>query len=236
MSVTYLLQCRNLLSWETSPRSASEEVFHLLHDPEVRGLFEKFVDLPYYSESELCGGAVTVFFTKYFPWQAMHILQRSTLFSKTCCKPLITWNFLPRSPIFMVGRAQKSHGARSELNFVFGLQNVDRWNPIRTSAIQSRSRPMRFLGISNHEKGAQRQEISKWLTICSTFPRSGWSVVKSASPAKGGTSKKRPLPHLHKFPTRSNKVSPWNFQTTFIYYSVHKSLSLEPILSHINST
>jgi hypothetical protein len=49
-------------------------------------------------------------------------------------------NFLPRSSLFMVGKAQKSHGARSELNSVFGLENVDRWNPIRTSAIQSRSR------------------------------------------------------------------------------------------------
>jgi hypothetical protein len=38
----------------------------------------------------------------------------------------------------MVGKAQKSHGARSELNSVFGLEKVDRWNPIRTSAIQSR--------------------------------------------------------------------------------------------------
>jgi hypothetical protein len=61
----------------------------------------------------------------------------------------------------MVGKAQKSHGARSELNSVFGLEKVDRWNPIRTSAIQSRSRPMQFLGFSNHEKGATRQEISK---------------------------------------------------------------------------
>jgi hypothetical protein len=61
----------------------------------------------------------------------------------------------------MVGKAQKSDGARSELNSVFGLEKVYRWNPIRTSAIQSRSRSMRFLGFSNHEKGAQRQEISK---------------------------------------------------------------------------
>jgi hypothetical protein len=61
----------------------------------------------------------------------------------------------------MVAKSQKSHGARSELNSVFDLEKVDRWNPIRTSAIQPRSRLMRFLGISNHEKGAPRQEISK---------------------------------------------------------------------------
>jgi hypothetical protein len=32
----------------------------------------------------------------------------------------------------MVGKTQKSHGARSELNSVFGLDKVDGWNPIRT--------------------------------------------------------------------------------------------------------
>jgi hypothetical protein len=31
----------------------------------IRGLFEKFVDSLYYSESELCGGAVTGSFSKY---------------------------------------------------------------------------------------------------------------------------------------------------------------------------
>jgi hypothetical protein len=43
-------------------------------DLEVRGQFEKFVDSPYYSESELREGAVTVSFSKYIPWQAMHFL------------------------------------------------------------------------------------------------------------------------------------------------------------------
>jgi hypothetical protein len=77
----------------------------------VRGPFEKFVDSPCYSESELCVGAVTVFFSKYLPWQAMHFLQRSTHFSKT-------WslgNFLPRSSLFIVGKSQKSHGTMSGL-------------------------------------------------------------------------------------------------------------------------
>jgi hypothetical protein len=60
----------------------------------VRGSFENFVDPPYYSESKLCEGAVTVSFSKYLPWQAMHFLQRSTHFSKVCCRPLITSKFL----------------------------------------------------------------------------------------------------------------------------------------------
>jgi hypothetical protein len=60
-------------------------------------LFEKFVDSTYYSESELCGGAVTVSFSKYLPWQAMNFLQRYTHFSKKtkkCCRPLIASKFL----------------------------------------------------------------------------------------------------------------------------------------------
>jgi hypothetical protein len=61
----------------------------------------------------------------------------------------------------MVGKAQKSHGARSELNSVFSLEKGDQWDPIRTSAIQSRSQPMRFVGFSNYEKVALSQEISK---------------------------------------------------------------------------
>jgi hypothetical protein len=53
------------------------------------------VDSPYYTESELCGGAVTAYFSKYLPWQAMHFLQRSIHFSKKCCRPLVTSKFLP---------------------------------------------------------------------------------------------------------------------------------------------
>jgi hypothetical protein len=61
----------------------------------------------------------------------------------------------------MVGKAQKLHGVRYELNSVFGLEKVDQWNSIRTSTIPSRSCPMRFLGFSNDENAVPRQEISK---------------------------------------------------------------------------
>jgi len=54
---------------------------------DIRGPFEKIVDSTYYSESELCGGVMTVSFSKYFAWEAMHFLQRSTHFSKTRCWP-----------------------------------------------------------------------------------------------------------------------------------------------------
>jgi hypothetical protein len=113
---------------------------------------------------------------------------------------------------------QTTHGLSGN-----GCAHWDRWNPIRTSAIQSRSRPMRFPGFSNHEKGAPSKEppvsLSSWSlrkTVCSTFSRSGWSVVRSASLPKGGTLKKRPSPHLHEVPTRSNKVSPRTYQTPLV--------------------
>jgi hypothetical protein len=47
-----------------------------------------------------------------------------------------------------------------------------------------RSCPMWFMSFPNHEKGAPRQEISKWSTGCSMFSRSGWSIVRNASLAK----------------------------------------------------
>jgi hypothetical protein len=38
-----------------------------------------------------CGDGL---FLKYLPWQTIHFLQRSTHFSKTCCRPLMTLKFL----------------------------------------------------------------------------------------------------------------------------------------------
>jgi hypothetical protein len=184
----------------------------------IRGPFEKFVDSPYCSDSELCGGAVTVSFSNYLPWQVMHFLQRSAHVSKTCCRPLITSKFLASELPFHGGKSPEIAWGEIWIEFsVFGLEKADQWNPIRTSAIQCRSLPMRFLGFSNHEKGAPRQEISKWSTVCSTFSRRGWSVVRSASLAKRGTSKKRQPLHLHKVPTQSNKVSPRTLQTALVH-------------------
>jgi hypothetical protein len=81
----------------------------------IWGPFEKFRDLPYYSELELCGGAVMVSFSKYLPWQVMHFLQCSTHFLKTCCRlfatsfrriveqvVLTSWALWAQSSLFMV--------------------------------------------------------------------------------------------------------------------------------------
>jgi hypothetical protein len=71
----------------------------------------------------------------------------------------------------------------------------------------------------NHEKGALRQEILKWSTVCNTFSRSGHSVVRGASLAKGGTLKKRLSPCLQKVLTRSNKVSSQTLRTAHVFCS-----------------
>jgi hypothetical protein len=44
--------------------------------------------------------------------------------------------------------------------------------------------------------------------VYNMFSRNGWSNVRSASLAKGGTLKKELSPHLHKVLTWSNKVNP----------------------------
>jgi hypothetical protein len=126
-------------------------------------------------------------------------------------------NFLLWSSLFMVGKAQKSHGERSGLyvGCSNGVPPIHFFQP--EHIIQFRSRPMRFLGFFNHENRASRHEISKWSRFCSTFSRSGWSVVRSASLAKGGTSKKRTSLHLHEVQTRSNMVSLRTFQTPLVY-------------------
>jgi hypothetical protein len=129
-------------------------------------------------------------------------------------------NFWPLSSHVVVGRAQKSHGVRSELNFVYSLEKWIGGTPLEHLPYSPDLTPMWFLDFSNHEKGAPRWEILKWSTVCNTFLRSGWSVVRSASLAKGGTLKKRPSLHLHKVPTCSNKVSPRTLPVTLVYQEV----------------
>jgi hypothetical protein len=63
----------------------------------------------------ICAGAVTVSFSKYLPCQTIHLLERSTPFSKTCCWPfaanfrrileqvvLTSWSLRAQSSLFIV--------------------------------------------------------------------------------------------------------------------------------------
>jgi hypothetical protein len=169
---------------------------------------------PYYSKLEIRGVVILFRSTSLGKWCTSYNTPLTP--RKHAADYWALWNFLPWSSLFMVGKAQKSHGVRSELNSAFSLEEVDQWNPTRMSAIQSRFRPLQFLGFSNHKKWALRQEISKWSMLCSTFLRSGWSAVRSVFAKGEGTSKKRLSPHLYIVLTWSNKVSPWTLQMTLV--------------------
>jgi hypothetical protein len=117
----------------------------------------------------------------------------------------------------MVGKAQKSHGARFGLygGCSKGVQQIHFFQA--EHGIQFRSRPMRFLGLSNNEKGSSEARNFEVINGLQHVFEEWVERCKSASLAKGGTSKKRPSPHLHKVPTRSNKVSPRTLQTALVY-------------------
>jgi hypothetical protein len=136
---------------------------------------------PYYSESELCGGAVTVSFSKYPPLQAMHFLQRSAHFSKTCCRQFAA-NFR---------RVVEQELLTSEPSF-HGWKSLEiAWGEIWTlwlhgwvveflihfvqaeHRIQSRNADAPIMLFRHPKKGYFK-------TTVTPFSRSGWSVVRSA--------------------------------------------------------
>jgi hypothetical protein len=73
------------------------------------------VDSPYYSELELRGGAVTVSFSKYLLGKWCTSYNAPPTSRKRATDRWSLRNFLPRSSLCMVGKSQKSHGARSGL-------------------------------------------------------------------------------------------------------------------------
>jgi hypothetical protein len=129
---------------------------------DIRGLFEKLVDSPYYSVSETCGGAVTVFFlvlslasdallTTLHPLLE-NVLQTVDHFEIFCLGVPFSW--LEKLRNRMGARSGQYGGCSNGVPPIHFFQAEHR--------IQFRSRSMRFLGFSNHEKGAsRRKEISK---------------------------------------------------------------------------
>jgi hypothetical protein len=116
----------------------------------------------------------------------------------------------------MVGKAQKSHGARCKLHggCSNGVPPISVIASIATLQSLNADAPLSLL---RHPKK------DSFKTTVTPFSRSMWRVVRSSSLAKGDTSKTRPSPHLHKVSTRSNKVSPRTSRTGLVCY---KFLSL----------
>jgi hypothetical protein len=155
------------------------------------------VDAPYYSESELCGGAVTVFFevsplagdallTTLHPLLE-NVLQTVDHFEISSIGAPFSWlespkNRMGRDLDCMVDVLMGFHRSTfSKLNTEFNsdLAPCDFWTfPIMK--IELRGKKFR----SDQLSAARFREVGR--------------VVRSASLAKGGTSKERPSSHLHK--------------------------------------
>jgi hypothetical protein len=113
----------------------------------------------------------------------------------------------------MVGKAQKLHGVRSGLygRCCNGVPLISVSASIATFQLHNTDASLKLL---------HRPKTGSFKTTFTPFSRSGWSIVRSASLAKGGTSKKRLLPHLHKVLAQSNKVSPRTLQMAFVMHNI----------------
>jgi hypothetical protein len=72
---------------------------------------------------------------------------------------------------------------------LMGIHRFRRAHPLHTFELRNADAPLR---LPRHPKRGS------FKTTVTTFSVSWWSVIRNASLAKGGTSKKRPSPHLHK--------------------------------------
>jgi hypothetical protein len=109
----------------------------------------------------------------------------------------------------MVGKAHKSHRVRSGVygECSNGVPPISVSASVATFQSHNADAPLRL--FLHPKKSSFKMTVTP-------FSKSGWSVVRNASLAKGGTSKERPSPHLHKVPTRSNKVSPQTSQMALV--------------------
>jgi hypothetical protein len=146
----------------------------------LRGPFENFVDSPYYSDSKLCKCAVKISFSKYLPWQAIHFLQRSTHFSKTCCRPLNTSKFLASELHFRGWKGPEIAWSEICIEFCFRLgksgsvephQNIRHAVQISPYAISRLFQPWKGSSeVRNFEVINGLQHVfEKWVERCRTF-------------------------------------------------------------------
>jgi hypothetical protein len=93
-------------------------------------------------------------------WRSLFL--RSTSLGKRCTSynaPTTSqkWSYCRfKRTLFSDGGETLAERQRCAIEKWQWMNSPIRWNPIRTSTIQSRSRAMRFLGFSNHEKGDPR--------------------------------------------------------------------------------
>jgi hypothetical protein len=140
-------------------------------------------------------------------------------------------NFLPRSSIFMVGKAHKSHWERSGLyggcsngvpwiNF-FRTQN---WIQISPHAISGLFQPWKG---SSEARNVQvinflQHVFEKWVERC-----------KKCIACRGRYFEKGPSPQLYKVPTRSNKMRPRTLQTAIPHYEIVSCAYISPLLESV---
>jgi hypothetical protein len=148
----------------------------------------------------------------------MHFLQRFTHFLKTCCRPLITSKFLASELPFNGWKSPEIAWGEIWIELCVRLGNSGSVEPHYNNRHTVKISPHAISGLFQPWKRSSEVRNFQAINVCSTFSGDGWSVVRSASLATGDTSKKRPSPHLHKTPTRSNKVSPWTLQTVLILW------------------
>jgi hypothetical protein len=107
-------------------------------------------------------------------------------------------NFLPQNFIFMVGKAQKSHGSRSELygGCSNGVSSVHFFEA--KHRIQFRSRSTRFMGFFRPWKGKSEARNLEVINGLQHFFEKWVELCKKCIAFQGRYFKKRPSPHLHK--------------------------------------
>jgi hypothetical protein len=159
-----------------------------------------------------CGDGL---FFEVTPWQACTSYNAPPTSRKRAADRWSLRNFLPRSFLFMFGKVQKSHGARYEWNcirieksgWVEPHQNIRHAVQISPHAISGLFQPWKGSSEArNFEMINGLQHVfGKWVERC-----------KKCIAFQGRYSKKRPSPHLHKVPTRSDNVSPRTSQTALV--------------------
>jgi hypothetical protein len=133
-------------------------------------------------------------------------------------------NSLPRSSLFMVGKAQKSHGAILELNWIL-CSAWKKWmggTPLEHPPYSPVLAPCNFWAFPIIKRELRGKEFRSDQRSTAHFREVG-GALKEVHRLPREVLRKRESPHLHKILTWSNKVSPRTFQR-LSYIKVHVSI------------